>query len=150
MRPSAILAEVETHALTSGLFERVNTHECASPPGRGLTCEIWTGGWSLVPATSGLAVVSMRLELVVRLLCFADREPRDTIDTDLDVASHLLGEAYAGDFTLGGEVSEVDLLGAHGPGLACVAGYVLVDSTRYRTRTITLPLIIDDVWTEAP
>lgn len=149
MTPTGLLAAIESHLRGCGMFDVVNMHESASPPGRGINAEVWEDSLTTVRAVSGLNVVSVRIVYTIRVLCLADREPRDTIDRDLlDVVSKLF-ETFCGDFELGGQVLQVDLLGAHGLALSSQSGYLLVDgSTRYRIRTITLPLIIDDLWTE--
>lgn len=149
MTPTDLLAQIESHLRGLGYFDVVNMHESASPPGRGLSAEVWEDSISTVRAVSGLNVVSIRVVYSIRILCHADREPRDTIDRDLLDAVSALFASFCGDFELGGQVMDVDLLGAHGLGLASQAGYLVLDATtRYRIRTITLPLIIDDLWTE--
>jgi len=58
--------------------------------------------------------------------------------------------AYCGDFTLGGLVRQVDIRGAHGAGLSARAGYLEQDSAVFRVFTISVPLIVNDLWKEAP
>jgi hypothetical protein len=38
----------------------------------------------------------------------------------------------------------------HGAALAADFGYARFDSTTYRVATLVIPLILNDVWTEAP
>ena len=52
------------------------------------------------------------------------------------------------DFDLNGTVANVDLLGAHGTPLQALFGYARFDNTTYRVATLTVPLIINDAWTE--
>ena len=52
-----ILDRLASHAMTLGVFDRVNTHEPKNAPGRGITCAIWVEridpvGWLPVPAGS--------------------------------------------------------------------------------------------------
>jgi hypothetical protein len=56
--------------------------------------------------------------------------------------------AYSGDFTLGGEVVFVDLLGQTGAQqLEGQAGYLSAgDGQMYRVFTITVPVVIDDLF----
>ena len=65
----------------------------------------------------------------------------------LDAA--LIG-AYSGDFDFGGEagVRAVDLLGMTGTPLAAIAGYIEMDRKMMRVITITLPVVINDLWTQ--
>ncbi len=57
---------------------------------------------------------------------------------------------YSGDFTLGGQVRDVDLLGAHSPGLMAEAGYINQDGKLMRIMTITLPIVVNDLWVQSP
>jgi hypothetical protein len=56
--------------------------------------------------------------------------------------------AYSGDFELGGNVRNVDLLGQASEGLTAQAGYLEQDGKLYRVMTINLPLIVNDVWNQ--
>lgn len=146
---NAYRSAATSHAQTLGVFEQVLGHEPVSSPGSGLTYAMWCGPVRPVPARSGLASVSARLELRGRVFLPADTEPQDDVDpTVLGAVSALMG-AYCGDFTLGDLVANVDLLGAHGPGLGAEFGYTDIGSTKYRVATLTIPLIINDAWTEA-
>jgi hypothetical protein len=58
--------------------------------------------------------------------------------------------AYSSDFDLGGNVRNVDLLGAHSAGLTAQAGYLQQDERQYRVMTISLPLVVSDAWTQTP
>lgn len=143
-----LFTAVQDHALTLGLFERVNGHEPANAPGNGLTCSVQLMKIGPVPAASGLAVVAARLELLVRVYNPTLQQPYDDIDPAvLDAGSQLIG-AYAGAFTLGGILRDVDIFGAHGAALAGVAGYVTIDGNTYRTVDVTLPMIVNDLWSE--
>lgn len=143
---NAILNVVTSHALALGVFERVNTHEYKSAPGKGLFCEIWAE--SIAPARSGLASTSVALTLNVRIRSDMIAEPQDGIDPAIVDAVDLLMSAYSGDFTLGDTLRNVDLLAGSSPGLRADAGYLDQDSKIYRIMTITLPMIVNDVWTQ--
>jgi hypothetical protein len=144
-----VLDGVVTHALSLGLFEQVNAHEPKNPPGNGLTCAVWADRIGSI-RSSGLASLSGRLVLSLRIFQPMQQEPADDIDAAILDAVDALFTAYTGDFTLGGLVRNVDLIGADGTGLDAVFGYITVDGTEYRVATITLPLLINDLWTEAP
>ncbi|MGW5429953.1 hypothetical protein ACWET9_22485 [Streptomyces sp. NPDC004059] len=140
-----------SHAQSLGLFEQVLGHEPVSAPGSGLVYCLWVKRVTPIPARSGLDTVSARLELMGRAYLPADTEPQDDVDVLLTAAVDGLMNAYAGDFELGGTVANVDLLGMHGAPLAADFGYTsFTGGTTYRVANLTVPLIINDAWTEAP
>jgi hypothetical protein len=148
---AAILDPVVSHALASGWFERVNTHEPKSAPTKaGLTCAVWVDSIGPAAGQSGLASTSVLVTLSVRLYTSMAQEPQDAIDPNLTDALSALIAAYSGDFDLGGAVRDVDLLGAISAGLSARAGYINQSGTVFRVYTITLPLVVNDVWDQTP
>jgi hypothetical protein len=145
---SDLVAQCESHLMRSGLFDRVNWHEPKSSPGVGVTAATWFT--ATTPVRSGLVSTTVRVELLVRMYMPMLREPMDDIDPAMMRALDVLMRQYSGDFTLGGEVRNVDLLGEHGTPLQARSGYLRVDSTLYRVVDITLPLIVNDLWEQAP
>lgn len=135
-----------SHAQALGLFERVLSHEPVSAPGSGLTFAVWLG--DIGPTQrSGLNSTSARVTFNGRVYLPADTEPMDDVDIVTGgAAAAVIGE-YSGDFTLGGSVRNVDLLG-EGEALRARLGYLQMDSTVYRIATLTIPTIINDVWTQ--
>lgn len=144
-----ILDAVVTHAMSLGKFEQVNQHEPKNAPGNGLTCAIWADRIGGI-RSSGLSSLSARVTFSVRVFQSMQAEPANDIDVVMLDAVDALAGAYAADFTLGDLVRQVDLIGSDGPGLDAVFGYVTVDGIEFRVATITLPLIVNDLWTEAP
>jgi hypothetical protein len=147
----AVLDPLVSHALASGMFERVNTVEPKSPPGHGLHSAIWVQeiGPYKGKAGSGLASTTGRLVFMNRLYSNMVQDPADMIDPNLLDATSILMGLYSGDFTLGGAVREVDLLGSGGLPLSARAGYITVNQTMYRCMDIFLPLVINDIWEQA-
>ncbi|NUT23278.1 MAG: hypothetical protein HOV77_29260 [Hamadaea sp.] len=141
-----ILDAVESHALASGYFAAVNGHEPKSPPVSGITCAVWVEQIGPARGGSGLNSTSSRLALFVRLYSSLMQQPADAIDPDLMTALDALMTAYSGDFTLDGLVRQVDLLGTYGDPLGARAGYLAEAGGEYRVMTITLPLIVNDLW----
>jgi hypothetical protein len=140
-----------SHALASGWFERANMRvgEPKNAPGSGLTLAIWAQSIDPIPRLSGLNSTTARVELMERIYSNMLQEPVDMIDPNVIKATDVLCTAYTGDFTLGGSVMEVDLLGSYGTAMRTQAGYVTINSTMYRCMDITLPLIVTDLWTQA-
>jgi hypothetical protein len=144
-----ILDAVESHALASGFFSAVNGHEPKSAPQSGITCAVWVEQIGPARGGSGLASTSVRLALNVRLYTPMVSEPEDAIDPDMMTALDALMAAYSGDFELDGLVRQVDLLGAYGDPLSARAGYLTTSGAEYRVLTITLPLVVNDLWSQA-
>jgi hypothetical protein len=145
-----LFTKVESHALKLALFERVNTHEPKNAPGKGLSAAIWVQRIGPAPTDSGLAATTARIELRVRIYSSMLQEPQDSIDPNILAAVVKLLEQYSEDFTLGGTIRNVDVLGQTGEPLGAQAGYINQDGKMMRVMDITLPLIVNDVWTQAP
>lgn len=148
MDVSGIVAGCEAHLFTSGYIEGVTRHEPKKAPGHGVTAAIWF--MSAKPWKSGLTSTTARVELRVRLYLPMLREPMDEIDPDMMRVLDTLMAAYSGDFTLNGTVRNVDLLGEAGEPLQAQSGYLRQDGTMYRVVDITLPLLVNDLWDQAP
>jgi len=145
---ASILDQIVSHALASGWFERVNQHEPKSAPGNGLSCGVWLESLGPPRGGSGLSATSGRLVFSVRLYTSMLMEPADAIDPLLINACDALLTAYSGDFELGATVRAIDLLGMSGDPLSARAGYLGQDNKLYRVLTITLPLIVNDLWAQ--
>ncbi|MBT2508805.1 hypothetical protein J7I98_23545 [Streptomyces sp. ISL-98] len=144
----SILDAATSHASASGYFEQVNGHEPLNPPiTGGLTAAVWVDRVTPV-RSSGLSSVSVLLVLNVRLYKTGQSLPLDAIDPDMVKAVDALCIAYCGDFTLGGLVRKVDIFGAHGAPFDVRAGYLSQDGAPYRVMTISLPVIVNDLWEE--
>ncbi len=143
----AILDATVSHALSLGYFDRVNEHEPKIAPGNGITCALWLDRVEPIKA-SGLNSTSVRLALNIRTYQSMLSEPRDLVDPSMLTAVDGLLGAYSGDFTLGNLIRSVDLLGAYGTGMNAQAGYIEQDKRLFRVMTITLPLIVNDVWNQ--
>ena len=139
-----------SHAAASGLFDRVNTVEPKSAPGNGLTAAVWFQRVTPAPKASTLNTTAARVEMMLRIYLPMMREPQDDIDTRILEAVDVLLTAYSSDFTLDGMIKEVDLMGEHGTPLGAQSGYLDIDRTKMRVVDLTIPLIINDAWTQTP
>lgn len=146
---NALFDQVRTHALGLAIFDRVATHEAKSKPGNGVSAEIWVNLIRPLPNVSGLASTAGLVSFHVRIRTNFAQKPEDDTDKRLLTASTALIAEYSGHFTLGGTVMDVDLLGAHGESLGGQAGYLEQDGTLFRVMTVTLPIVLDNLWTQA-
>lgn len=145
---ATIFDKVVSYAASSGYFDSVLGHEPKNAPGTGVSASVWVQ--SIKPITSsGLAVTSGVLLLNVRVYTNFASQPYDAIDPNvLAATSYLIGQ-YSGDFDFGGQsdVRAVDLIGITGTPLSAVAGYIEMDRKMMRIMTITVPVIVNDMWT---
>jgi hypothetical protein len=146
---TSIFDAMVSHALNLGVFDSVEEHEPKSAPGNDVHAAFWVQ--SVEPIrSSGLGSTSGRIEVSVRIYMNMLSEPQDGIDRSLLEAADALLTAYSGDFELGGLIRSVDLLGAHGAPLSARGGYIRQDSKLYRVMVLTVPLIVNDIWTQNP
>lgn len=142
---------IVSHAMASGRFEQVNGSEPQNPPSTGgLTAAVWVDRLTPQGRASGVDSVSAVLVFNVRIYASAMSLPSDAIDPGMLAAVDDLCGAYCGDFTLGGLVKDVDIFGMYGQSLDVRAGYLQQDGALYRVLTISLPVVVNDLWTEAP
>ena len=134
-------------AASTGYFARINTHEPKNaPPAGGLTAAIWAQ--NIRPHRSGLASTTVRVEWRLRIYKNMLAQPADAIDPEMLDATTELMARYSLGFTLGGLVRSVDLLGEAGPALSAQAGYLSLGTSMQRVMDITLPVIINDAFTQ--
>lgn len=147
---TGITDALASHALASGHFDAVNAHEPKSAPdSSGLTAAAWVQDIAPASGASGLTVTTIRLEMLVRVYTSMTTDPPDMIDPAMVGAVDALLEAYSGDFTLGGLIRNVDLLGRHGRPLSARAGYLELDHVVLRVMDITVPVIVNNVYSQA-
>lgn len=144
--PKDVLAELETHCRSRGTFNWVQVMEPDQQPGEGIGCAIWLNRLQPARNASGLDTTTVRLEYSIRLYKSLTTFPQETIDTDMLTACADLMMSFSAGFSLQGMARAVDLLGAHGPGLEMAAGYIEQDGNQYRIMTITVPVVVNDVW----
>lgn len=147
---AGIYNAVQTHLLRVGWFDRVAGHEPKNAPGSGLTAAVWLAKIGPDPESSGLAATSGRITLTVRIYSPMLAEPADDIDVNLAQATHAVMVALSGDLTLGGTVRTVDLLGmGSSDRLGGEAGYLNQDQKLYRVMVITVPVLVNDLWSQS-
>lgn len=148
----SLIDAVTSHASASGHFARVQNHEPKSMPPNGPGPDLFfmVIVSNIGPARSGSGLVSTtaRVELSARIYMPFRTEPEDLIDSRLTEALDDLFEAYTGDFELGGAARNIDVLGSQGQPLSARAGYSAVDGATFRVADITIPIIVNDAWTQ--
>lgn len=144
-----LIDAVASQVMAAGFFDAVNGAEPkGAPPDTGLTAAVWVQDLSPVQAQSGLATTTMLFTVSVRLYTSMIAEPQDMIDPQLMAAVDVLMNAYTGNFSLGGLIESIDLLGRASPGLRGDAGYVQLDNKMFRVFTITVPMLVNDVYVQ--
>lgn len=150
-----IFNAVLSHAAQTGLFETVRGFDSMSAMTNGVHFEAWCGPITPVRA-SGLNMTSARVVIMARIEIPLDRQPRDTIETDLLYAADRMMAEYTGNFQLAlgtapmTNIREVDLFGEFGVALEGKPGYVTQDNHVSRVFDITLPIICNDIWLQTP
>ena len=152
MNLAGMLSALADVAKSSGLVERALMHEPIQAPGSGISAAFWAATDFLTPVQerSGLAATSVRALFHGRLYAPLDVDSADAVEQTLMAATDALLTSLNGAFTLGGLVANIDLLGAFGIAVGAEAGYVNFGDGWYRTITISLPLVINDAWMQAP
>jgi hypothetical protein len=149
LNTNAIMDQLVSHAEVTGYFDSVNKHEPKSAPGNNIVASVTLESIAPYAARSGLAATAARVTFTVRIYNNMLQEPQDDIDPNIADAADGLFIAYMADFDLGGTASNVDIFGASGQGLAALAGYLKLDTNiTYRVITITVPVIVNDVWVQ--
>lgn len=143
----ALFDAVVSKLLTLNIFQSVNQHEPKNAPGAGTRAAVWVDAIRPEARASGQAATSGVVLFNVRLYSNFLQMPLDGIDPDLLTATTTVLSAFSSSFTLGGTVRDIDLLGMYGQPMGAQAGYLTQDNKVYRIMTITLPIVIDDLWT---
>lgn len=145
-----VIDQLASHAATLGVIDGpVNGHEPLSPPGSGVTAAVWFNTIRPARGASGLNATTVVVVCTVRLYKPLLSQPQDAIDPALTAAMNLLMATYSRNFTLGGTVRNVDLLGQFGVPLWSESAYQTIEVTQYRVVSITVPLVVNDVWQQA-
>jgi hypothetical protein len=145
---TAIMKAVQSRVARLGEFEGIQFHEPKSAPGSN-TAALWADRMVPVAAASGLDATSGLLVIQCRIYNRFNGEPQDSIDPEVIEAASAVVGAFVGGFTLNGQTRNVDVFGSFGFPLSALAGYINQDSTMFRVMTVQIPLVINDLWTEA-
>ncbi|GHH57726.1 DUF4082 domain-containing protein [Lentzea cavernae] len=152
LNTKAMQQALASHAMVLGNFKTVSLHEPRVRPAEPLHVALW---WSTITPidASGLAVTSARVEWLLRMYTPGEQEPQDEMDAIIGDATDRLIGSLARDFDLDdhvvdGLVRMIDIRGAHGARLNAVAGWARWSDGMSRVVTVTIPVIVNDVWQE--
>lgn len=133
------------------LFVDVLDYESRATVPDGILAAVYFNALRPAPADSGLSATSGVLVLNARLYVSTVRQPYGTVERSIVKAAQQLIAAITASYTLGGNVRNVDLLGAGGVPLAAEGAYVpSLDGKLMRVITITVPSIVNDAWGQTP
>lgn len=145
----ALHKAIKTEATSLGVFRRVVGHEPKASPGTGLSYVYWLGPIEPVPRASGLAGTAGRVIFNGRIYAPWLAKDEDQTETDLVHALLELLASYSSHITVGGTVHAIDLLGMYGvPLTSATVGYTELGGDHYRAADLTIPVIIDALWTQ--
>jgi len=140
---------LKSQASDSGLFRRVLGHEPKSAPGNGVSFALWLGPITPIPTLSGLNATAGKVIWTARIYVPWIQSDEDQTEVQMMHCVLEMLANYSATFTIGGTVMEVDLLGSYGTALeASTVGYTEIDGTHYRAAELTIPVIIDNLWTQ--
>ena len=142
-----LVAALESVALETGEFRRVNFHEPKAAPGTGLSLAMWVDSLEPLGAASGADATSGYLVVNARVYGNMIQKPEDEIDPRLTKAMVALISKYTSGFTLNSHLRAIDLLGMYGMKLGFRTGYLTLDSHLYRIMDLSIPCIINDLFT---
>lgn len=141
-----IYSALNSHAKSTKLFQSVQQHDPKSGLRKGsIACGIALR--TVNTARSGLNSTSARMDFDLLLYGHADGEPADSIDLNLAEAADTMIERLLEDLTLGGEAANIDVQGSDGGSLSVQTGYFEGDENTYRVFTVSIGVIVNDVWT---
>lgn len=142
------LNQLRSHAARLGVFEHVIGHPPLNSPPTGIWVAFEFAGFK-PSKSSGLAATSGLVTFTADIGRNVATEPQDDIEIEITKATSLLIAAYSGDFDLGGNVRCVDLLGQESGGLTADPSYAKHDDGPvFRLVTVTIPLIVNDVFSQ--
>ncbi len=138
-----VMSRVRSEMKRSGIFSVVQGTEPESTPGKGLTTAIFHRHSQPVElvlnGASSLYVYTMRI--YTDQLGSPEQEIEDRIVEAIDQVINFLSE----DFTLGGNIREIDFLGQFGHPVRAESGYIeVVGNPNSRIVDIDIPLVVND------
>lgn len=125
-------------------------HEPKAAPTALPALALWWSGIGPARGYSGLAATSARIQYSGRVYVNFKSRGEEDIDPQVMTLTSLVIGAFSSSFTLDGDVAFIDLLGGYGEPLSATPGYIQQDGQEFRVAELTIPLIVDDVWSQSP
>jgi hypothetical protein len=125
-------------------------HEPKAAPVSLPALALWWSGIGPARGYSGLSATSARIQYSGRIYVNFKSRTEEDIDPQVMTLTSLVIGAFSSSFTLDGDVAFIDLLGGYGEPLSAVPGYIQQDGQEFRVAELTIPLIVDDVWSQSP
>lgn len=146
----AILTAQLDHAKALGSFEVARIGEFKSMPPLGLTFSVWSQELGAAPSGSGLASTTAILHTTARVMISMTAKPEDSAEVRIVEAADAYMARLSADFTLGGLVRNIDLLGEMGERMRWQFGYILIDKLMLRIADLQIYTVLNDLWEQAP
>ena len=131
--------------MASGAFDKVNSVEPTSPPGKGFEAAVVFEGAEPYAPAGGFSHLGMVYTILIRIYRNMLAEPQEHIDPDLLDISDVVFDKLAADYDLGATVRNVDFYGETGTGMSTRSGHLEVGGVVYRVLDIRVPVIVNDV-----
>jgi hypothetical protein len=129
-------------------FSSVLDYEPKAPPAGDFVASVWLLSAMPIAEASGLDKASLIYVLRVRIYhSIVLNEPVD--DKGLLERADNIYDDFLGEFDLGGTIRAIDVYGMYGQSMTMQTGYIDVGGTMFRIADIDLPVIVNDVSTEA-
>ena len=140
--------QVLTHCQQIGVFDNVLTEEPDSLQAGTTTASIVLDSIKPDPKTSGLAQTNAIIVFKIGIWQNSTVHPHFGVPQETMLAAETLIESLHTSLTLNNDVMTVDLFGWSSTGLDVQTGYAPFDEGIYRIVEITVPIIVNDVWTQ--
>ena len=134
------------HAKVLGVFEVARLTEFKSAPPNGLCFALWVQRLGVSPVGSGLASSNALLRCTARIYFPMLHRPESDIEPKVFGAAGAYLERINGDYTLGGTVRDVDLLGEAGDVPTWEGGYANIDNKLSRIADLNMNVIYNNSW----
>jgi hypothetical protein len=144
------ITRLVNHAKMLGAFEVARATEFKSAPPNALCFALWVQRLGSSPVGSGLSSTNAALQVTARIYFPMTHKPEAEIEGKVfGAAGGYLGRIN-GDYTLGGTVRNVDILGEVGDVLAWQGGYLAIDNKVSRIADLNMNVIFNNSWEQAP